>query len=163
MSSRWVALAAAGAVAPLLLGCATSDEPDESRDVSATPSPESPTSEAPTHFVIAPGGGEGGQQALLEGELRLDDGCLVVLQERGNGRVKAVVPAFLDTMSPRWDARSRTLTVGDREYAAGSRVSFGGGLATRARVADDLAVPEKCAGRGPYFVVQQLIDWDEVD
>ena len=162
MTRRPAAALAALAVVPVLVGCTAVDEPDPADGASQPSSGVSPKPEAATHFVTAPGGGEGAEQALLDGRLRLDGGCLIVRQERGEGRVKAVVPVFLDTMSPRWEEQSRTLTVGGREYAAGERVSFGGGMPTRARI-QGFAVPEKCADRRPYFVVQHLIDWDELD
>ncbi len=147
-----VALAALAAV-PLLVGCTAADEPDGTEAASQTPSPVA------AHFVTSPGGGEGGNHALLEGELGLVKGCLMVLKAVDG---ETVVPIFLKTMSPRWDGQSRTLTVDDREYAVGADVFFGGGYVGRASVANHFAVPEQCAGRRAYFLVHDTTDEAEL-
>lgn len=61
--------------------------------------------------------------ALIEGKLVEEDGCLVLVDAgQGTGRV---LPAFADDRVI-WDPPSHVLTVYGKEFRPGTRVSFGG-------------------------------------
>ncbi len=84
---------------------------------------------------------DGGMAALLEGELRLEDGCLYV---------DDAVAAFPRSQTG-WDARSSYLTYGGATYAIGDTVSAGGGFVD-ATTATGVTIPDGCV----------LNEWDEV-
>lgn len=133
----------------VVFGCAAAPKSGDSD------SPAQGSEETSVPFVTAPGGGEGGDAALLDGKLQIVDGCVAVFRELPDG-AELVVPVFLETMTPRWDRATETLTVGEREYADGDAVSFGGGEASRSAESTLLTIPEPCRGREPYFIVHSL-------
>jgi len=93
--------------------------------------------------------GSGGDAALLEGELRLADGCLYV------GDTVAVLPRS----EAAWDARSSYLTYGGATYAPGDEVAAGGGFADAGvAVGTGAVIPDGCAigGSREVFLVQDV-------
>lgn len=82
-----------------------------------------------------------GMDALLEGTLRADDGCVRVVMTDDS----EVVPSF-----PSGDASfaDGVLTWRDGDYRDGDRISLGGGLASE----QSGYVPEACGGREVFVV-----------
>ncbi|MFW2513226.1 hypothetical protein ACNI3K_05560 [Demequina sp. SO4-13] len=65
---------------------------------------------------------EGADQALLEGELALEDGCVYVVSSDG----LRTLPVFpVDRVG--WDADAETLTYGGAEFEMGDAIAAGGG------------------------------------
>lgn len=91
----------------------------------------------------------GGDGALLEGTLELQDGCLVVLPIH-DGTQEPVVPV-VPVVATTWDGT--TLTVNASSAAVGEEISLGGGF--HARPPDGAVVPECCppATTDRYVVV----------
>ncbi len=84
---------------------------------------------------------DGGMAALLEGELRLEGGCLYV------GEAVSAFPRSLAT----WDSRAGYLSYGGATYAVGDAISAGGGFVD-ATTATGVTIPAGCV----------LNEWDEV-
>lgn len=87
-----------------------------------------------------------GDGALLEGELRLENDCLVVVSDDG----VTSVPQLPDSVAT-WQADEQTLMVDAKEFVVGDRVSFGGGYFDTPIT--DAQVPLACNGIGGFFVV----------
>jgi len=79
---------------------------------------------------------DGSMDALLQGELAMQDGCLYVIGSEG-GRTLAVFPRSLTS----WDEATQTLTYGDVEFNVGDQISAGGGWTAPA---DSAVIPDTC-------------------
>ncbi|MFW7413557.1 hypothetical protein [Demequina sp. SO4-18] len=79
---------------------------------------------------------EGGDQALLEGELTLEDGCVYVVSPDGL-RTLPLFPA--DRVG--WDASTRTMTYGGADFDMGEPVAAGGGWGSPPGSA---SIPDAC-------------------
>lgn len=88
-----------------------------------------------------------GDSALLEGVLRLQNGCVAVESERG-----LVVPVFPTDLV--WDGSEGTLSGLGEELALDTGVALGGGE-TSQEVADH--VPKAC-GEAELFIVHSVED-----
>lgn len=82
---------------------------------------------------------DGGDQALMEGTLELIDGCLSIVGT-GDAEGLTAVPVFSRALTA-WNAETRVLTYGGRDYALGDFVSAGGGWGPPS---EDMTVPEAC-------------------
>ncbi|HHW83852.1 MAG TPA: hypothetical protein GX743_08605 [Actinomycetales bacterium] len=89
--------------------------------------------------------GEGHETALLEGELVIVDGCLVIRADLP----EPVPVAFPETA--KWHADDKTVILGERELTVGEQVSVMGGLYPL----EDL-LSGNCLGRGDQFLVSAL-------
>ena len=105
-----------------------------------------PAQEAPSGVVpdapIATWGwtpGQGADEALLEGELALIDGCVYVVSTGDVGGVRTLV-VFPEALAS-WDAVSETLTFGESDYQMGDLVAAGGGWFAPA---DTAVIPAAC-------------------
>lgn len=115
-----VALSAACAIG--LAGCTAASLPT-SGPLAAYPSPE------------------GGMDALLEGTLRLQNGCLVITGDPG-----VWVPYF-PAGSASWDGE--VLRWNERDYRDGDQISIGGG---EVGIGPDAYTPEGCTGIDAWLV-----------
>ena len=97
---------------------------------------------------VYPGGGGEGEGALLEGELVLRGGCLLVT-EVGTG--EQFVPVFPES-DVAWDARTETVTYDGRSLSVGADVTLGGGADATA------SAPSKQCPSLRHFVVSGLPD-----
>lgn len=123
----WSVLVSCVALAMSLAAC-TGSAPDED----GVP--------APSALAVHPRV-DAGMDALLEGTLRTDDGCVRVALTDDS----VVVPSF-----PSGDASfaDGVLTWRDGDYRDGDRISLGGGFAS----ADSGYVPEACGEREVFVV-----------
>jgi len=118
------------AVVVLLAGCAV------------TPPPGGQVAELPFPTFQR---GNGAPDALLEGKLVLDDGCLAVDSETGVGAV--VLPD-----SATWDADTQAVTVDRVQMVVGDQVALGGGAVHGV----DLVDPDHRCVRDEAFYVYSL-------
>ncbi|HEX8644692.1 MAG TPA: hypothetical protein VF702_12350 [Allosphingosinicella sp.] len=93
------------------------------------PAPDARPPLPPAASAVAPGdplalypGGRGGEQASLTGRLALEDGCLYVVDSRG----QRWVPAFRSPGTS-WDAASRSVATRWGRFGVGEAVRLGGG------------------------------------
>ena len=105
----------------------------------ATPLPSS----GPVAVYPAP---DYGMDALLDGTVRLNDGCLVV--EGGEGTT--AVPVF-PSDDVTWDEDSKLLTWRGETYSDGDAISLGGGFVGTSGIENGY-FPEDCAGREAFLV-----------
>lgn len=95
----------------------------------------------PVAYVAA--SSDGGDDALLEGSLKVSDSCVVIVDEFG----QTLLPIF---QRPRtaWDGT--TLTYNGKPYTEGSSISLGGGYYDEPRDAD--YAPQECDIDGVFYV-----------
>lgn len=111
----------------------------------AEPEPPAPDPQSPVAGYVRTGDWGEGNTALLEGVLRLRDGCVVV--ETEGRRVVPVFPTDLE-----WREDEGTLSGLGEEIVLDGAVALGGGYTSPA-VADHL--PEAC-GEAELFIVHSV-------
>lgn len=95
----------------------------------------------PVAYVAA--SSDGGDDALLEGTLKVSDSCVVIVDEFG----QTLLPIF-QRPGTAWDGT--TLTYNGKPYTDGSSISLGGGYYDEPRDAD--YAPQGCDIDGVFYV-----------
>jgi hypothetical protein len=93
--------------------------------------------------------GTGGDAALLEGTLVIDDGCVYVDSEDDGTRWLPVFPRT-DTS---WDAANEAVRF-DQEYADGDHVEFGGSQVSKTHGTFEYSYPADCDADHEWVVAQ---------
>jgi hypothetical protein len=98
-------------------------------------------------LAILPGKWDGGDDALAEGTLRLEDGCLLI----DNGRLQLLIAVHRDGVS--WNEERLELRISGESYRVGETVEFGGGM-SRPASQIEWAVPpaENCTDYETWIV-----------
>lgn len=109
--------------------------------------PPAPDAESPVATYVRTGEWGEGDSALLEGVLRLQNGCVAVEAEQGR-----VVPVFPTDLV--WDEGEGTLSGLGETLVIDSGVALGGGETSPASVDH---VPEAC-GEAELFIVHSVED-----
>lgn len=95
----------------------------------------------PVAYVAA--SSDGGDDALLEGTLKVSDSCVVIVDEFG----QTLLPIF---QRPRTERDGTTLTYNGKPYTDGSSISLGEGYYDEPRDAD--YAPQECDIDGVFYV-----------
>lgn len=133
------AVSIGAATAALVVAC--SSGPSVSPPPAADPG-------SPVAAYVSTGPWGDGDGALLEGVVRLTDGCLVV--ERADGSL--TVPVFPTDFA--WDDAARALTGRGHAVVVDDAVSLGGGHTSEPSSIDHL--PEGCGDGADLFVVHSI-------